>query len=157
MRRDGDPPAGRPGGQPAEWVGDHVDAVNRLIQRSQLATLRATRQAERTRQRVERTYQRVLHTAKATQAAFQAAAAIADRLFEVKQRELATHLAAMRLHEQAAELQERWGWPARAAEARAHARHARELYELAGQELARYLVRVRAAEHETDRPPEQPA
>jgi hypothetical protein len=138
-------------------VGDHVDAVNRLIQRSQLVALHATLQAQHTRQRVERTYQRALHTAEATRAVFQAAAAIADRFFEVKQRELATHLAAMRLHEQAAELQERWGWPARAAEARAHAGHARELYELAGQELATYLVQVQAARHETDRPPEQPA
>jgi hypothetical protein len=44
-----------------------------------------------------------------------------------KQRELAAHRRAIELHEQAAELQDRLGHPDRAAKARQHAEHAREL------------------------------
>jgi hypothetical protein len=44
-----------------------------------------------------------------------------------KRRELAAHARAIKLHEQAAMLQERLGHPDRAATARAHAEHAREL------------------------------
>jgi hypothetical protein len=44
-----------------------------------------------------------------------------------KRRELAAHQRAIELHEQAAELQERLGHPERAANARQHAEHAREL------------------------------
>jgi hypothetical protein len=48
-----------------------------------------------------------------------------------KRRELAAHARAIKLHENAAELQERLGHPDRAAKARAHAEHARELQVLA--------------------------
>jgi hypothetical protein len=44
-----------------------------------------------------------------------------------KQRELAAHARAIELHELAAALQDRLGYPDRAAQARAHAAHAREL------------------------------
>lgn len=48
-----------------------------------------------------------------------------------KRRELAAHARAINLHEQAAALQERLGHSDRAAKARAHAEHARELQILA--------------------------
>ena len=51
-----------------------------------------------------------------------------------KRRELAAHLRAIKLHEQAAELQERLGYSDRAARARVHAEHARELHARARQE-----------------------
>jgi hypothetical protein len=48
-----------------------------------------------------------------------------------KRRELAAHVRAIELHDQAAERQERLGHPDRAANARAHAEHARKLQTLA--------------------------
>jgi hypothetical protein len=50
-----------------------------------------------------------------------------ERAAVAKRRELAAHQRAIDLHEQAAELQERLGHPDRAAKARQHAEHAREL------------------------------
>jgi hypothetical protein len=50
-----------------------------------------------------------------------------DRAALAKQRELAAHQRAIELHEQAAEFQDRLGHPDRAANARQHAEHAREL------------------------------
>ncbi len=50
-----------------------------------------------------------------------------QRAAAAKQRELAAHQRAIELHEQAAELQDRLGHPDRAANARQHAEHAREL------------------------------
>jgi hypothetical protein len=57
-----------------------------------------------------------------------------ERAALAKRRELAAHARAIELHEQAAELQERLGHPDRAANARAHADHARELQVLALEE-----------------------
>jgi hypothetical protein len=57
-----------------------------------------------------------------------------ERAVLAKRRELAAHRRAIALHEQAAELQERLGHVDRAATARAHAQHTRELYERALQE-----------------------
>jgi hypothetical protein len=54
-----------------------------------------------------------------------------ERAAIAKQRELAAHQRAIELHEQAAELQERLGHPDRAANARQHAEHARELLAVA--------------------------
>jgi hypothetical protein len=51
-----------------------------------------------------------------------------ERAALTKRQELAAHLRAIEVQEQAAELQERLGFPDRAARARAHAEHARELY-----------------------------
>jgi hypothetical protein len=59
-----------------------------------------------------------------------------------KQRELAAHQRAIELHEQAAELQERLGHPDRAANARQHAEHARQL-------LAKGLVGQREQESQS--------
>ena len=61
-----------------------------------------------------------------------------ERFLLVKQRELTAHLAAVELHEQAAELQERMGHPQRAAEARAQAERARQWHRLANEELAEF-------------------
>jgi chemotaxis regulatin CheY-phosphate phosphatase CheZ len=58
-------------------------------------------------------------------------AQVRDRLARARRRELAAHQRAIDLHEQAAELQERLGRSDRAATARWHAQHARELYEQA--------------------------
>jgi hypothetical protein len=56
-----------------------------------------------------------------------------------KRRELVVHARAINLHEQAAKLQERLGHPERAARARAHAEHARELQTLALEEQRELL------------------
>ena len=53
-----------------------------------------------------------------------------------KQRELEAHAKAIELHQQAAELQDRLGHPDRAARAREHADHARELWSQAIAEQA---------------------
>jgi hypothetical protein len=58
-----------------------------------------------------------------------------ERARLAKRQELAAHERAIDHHEQAAELQERLGHPDRAARAREHGRHARELHELAVREL----------------------
>jgi hypothetical protein len=58
-----------------------------------------------------------------------------ERARLAKRRELAAHDRAIDRHEQAAELQDRLGHPDRAARAREHAQHARELRDLAVREL----------------------
>ena len=57
-----------------------------------------------------------------------------ERAALAKRRELAAPARAIKLHEQAAELQERLGHPEWAAKARAHSEHARELHGLALEE-----------------------
>jgi hypothetical protein len=54
-----------------------------------------------------------------------------ERAARAKDRELAAHLRAERLHTVAAQLQQRWGHPDRAARANGQAVRARESYELA--------------------------
>jgi hypothetical protein len=61
------------------------------------------------------------------------------------------------LHEQAAELQERLGYPERAAEARAHAEQGRALHRLAAEELADYQAQIAAVKDKAGRPPAGPA
>jgi hypothetical protein len=63
-------------------------------------------------------------------------ARVRDRLAKARRRELAAHERAIELHERAAVLQERLGRTDRAASARWHAQHARELYEQARAEEA---------------------
>ena len=62
---------------------------------------------------------------------FRQATRARERAAIAKQHELDAHARAIELHEQAAELQERLGHHDRAANARAHAEHARELHALA--------------------------
>ena len=64
-----------------------------------------------------------------------------ERAAKAKERELAAHQRAIELHERAAGLQDRLGHPDRAANAREHAEHAREL-------LAQGLVEQREQEGE---------
>jgi hypothetical protein len=54
-----------------------------------------------------------------------------ERARSAKRRELAAHERAIHRYEQATQVQERFGHPDRAATARQHAQHARELLELA--------------------------
>ena len=63
-----------------------------------------------------------------------------ERVRSAKHRELAAHERAIDRHEEAAEVQERLGHPDRAARAREHARHARELRDLAVRELQEWEI-----------------
>jgi flagellar motility protein MotE (MotC chaperone) len=135
----------------AEWVDAHVAAAERLISQSQQTVDRVTDRVQQTHRRIQHTYQQVQDLADAAQLTHRSTAEAADRFLQVKQRELAAHLAAVDLHEQAAELQQRLGHPDRAAEARAHAEQARELHRLAAQELADYRTRTAATKHKTGR------
>ena len=63
-----------------------------------------------------------------------------------KRRELAAHERAIKRHEEAAAVQERFGHPDRAANAREHARHARELRELALREQREWEAQLPAGE-----------
>jgi predicted O-linked N-acetylglucosamine transferase (SPINDLY family) len=78
------------------------------------------------------------------QAAARATADLVERFIQAKQRELAAHLASVEVYEQLASLEEGLGHPERAAQARAKAERARELYRLAGVELAQYRARIKA-------------
>jgi hypothetical protein len=76
-----------------------------------------------------------------------------EQFLQIKQRELAAHLAAEALHERAAELQERMGHPDRAAAARRQAEQARAWHRLAGEELADYQARISVAKDESGKVP----
>ena len=81
-----------------------------------------------------------------TEAAARATARLVERVIQVKQGELAAHLANSEAHEQLASLQEALGHPERAADARAKAEQARDLHRAAGAELAEYRARIKAVE-----------
>lgn len=124
-----------PSGTLAERVGDHVAAANQVIQASHKVIAASTVQVQQARARVGRSYQLVGDTAGRAQAAHLSATAAGQRFLRAKQRELAAHARALRRHDEAAELQERFGHPDRAANARAHAQHTRELRDQALEEL----------------------
>jgi hypothetical protein len=116
---------------------------------------------EETHRRVERTSQRAHGLAGAAGATYRSAARVVERFIRIKQRELEAHLTAVKLHEQAAELQERLGHPDRAAEARAHADQARNSHRVAVEELVEYQARIsaardRSAGETSDRPARPP-
>jgi hypothetical protein len=71
-----------------------------------------------------------------------------ERAKQAKRRELAAHARAIKRHEEAADLQERFGHPDRAARARAHAQHARELLKQAEREQQESEEQARAREDE---------
>jgi hypothetical protein len=146
MGSGGDSPAPGPSGKLDERVRDHVDSAHELLERSQQVAQQAAARVEQTYRRVERIYRRVERTLGEAKGTFQATAASVDRFIEIKRRELAAHQEALKVHEQAAALQEKLGHPKRAAEARAHAEHARELYRLACEELAEYKARAAGAQ-----------
>jgi hypothetical protein len=132
-------------GELVEQARAHVDRAQRLLAQSQQAVQHAEARVLRTQRRVQGTYRRAEDVAGAAERIHQATAAAVDRLIKIKRHELAAHRTAAALHEQAAHLQGRLGHPDRAAAARAHAEHARELYRRAGEELADYLARTTIA------------
>lgn len=69
-----------------------------------------------------------------------------ERALRAKRRELAAHERAIKRHEEAAAVQERFGHPDRAADAREHARRARELQELALREQREWEAQTSAGE-----------
>jgi hypothetical protein len=72
-----------------------------------------------------------------------------ERALVAKRRELAAHERAIKRHKEAAELQDRFGHPDRAANAREHAQKARELRELALREQREWEAQLPARQ---DRP-----
>lgn len=157
MERDGERPVTGPGEAPGEWAEAHGVAAERLIQQSHQAMNRVTGRIQQTHRRVQHTFQQVQELTDAVQLTHRSTAGAADRFLQVKQGELAAHLAAVELHEQAAKLQARLGRPERAAEARGHAERARALHRLAAEELADYRTRIAAAKHKASKPPTRSA
>jgi methyl-accepting chemotaxis protein len=145
MERDHERPVNGPDGTLTERVGDHVAAAELLIRQSHQAVDLVAARVLRTLRRVQHTSRQVQEGADSVRLSRRSAAEAAEHFLQVKQRELATHLMAAELHEQAAALQDRLGHPERASQARAHAGHARELYRLATTELADYQARIAEA------------
>lgn len=135
MERSPGPQPSGPSGTLVERVEDHVAAANQLIQASRKLIVQATVQLQQTHGRVGRNDQRGHGGAGRARAAQQSAIAAGQRFLAAKQRELAAHHRAIMRHTEAAQLQERLGRPDRAANARTHAQHARELRQQALQEL----------------------
>ena len=135
MEHNPGPQSSGPSGALVERVGDHIAAASQLIQASRKLIVQATVQIQQTHGRVGRNDQRGHDSAGRARAAHRSAIAAGQRFLAVKQRELAAHDRAILRHHQAAELQERLGRPDRAANARTHAQHARELRQQALQEL----------------------
>jgi hypothetical protein len=145
MERDREWQVSGPSGTLAQRVGDHVAAANELLQESRREVERLRARTEQAHRRVERTFRRVQKANLSARALRRFTAQTVDRFRKVKQRELAAHLAAAELHEQAAELQDRMGHPRRAAQARAQAERARRWHRLALEELFEYERRIAAA------------
>jgi hypothetical protein len=146
MERDRAPQPTGPPGALAEQVGARIAAANQLIQASRKAIAQATVQIQQSHDRVGRTDQRGHDSAGRQRAAHRSATAAGQRFLRAKQRELAAHDRAILRHEQAAKLQEQLGHPDRAANARTHAQHARELRQQALQELRDWQARTPADE-----------
>ena len=72
-----------------------------------------------------------------------------ERALRAKRRELAAHDRAIKRHEEAAAVQERFGHPDRAADAREHARRARELRELALREQREWEAQTSAGDDQS--------
>ena len=130
-----------PSGTLAHRVGDHVASAHQLLQQSRRAVERLRARAEVAHRRIDRTNRRLQEARGSGRAVARSSSDAMDRFLLAKQRELTAHLAAVELHEQAAELQERMGHPQRAAEARAQAERARQWYRLANEELAEFQAR----------------
>jgi hypothetical protein len=133
MDRDGQPLG--PSGRLANRIRDQVAAAKELLRQSNQVAERAGARVRQSQLRLEQADLRALRAGDVP------LTPLADRVLEVKQRELTAHRGAIELHEQAAQLQERLGHPDRAAQARQHAAHARELYRQAWDELADYQSR----------------
>jgi flagellar motility protein MotE (MotC chaperone) len=153
MEGDGGRPVTGSGEASAEWAEAHRAVAERLVSQSEQTLERVSDRIRQTHRRVERTYRQVQDLAAAVRLTHRSTGGAADRFLQIKQRELAAHLAAAELHEQAAELQERLGHPERAAEAHGHAERARGLHRLAAEELADYQTRIAAAKDKAGKPP----
>jgi hypothetical protein len=153
MASEGERQVTGPSGTLAERVGDHVGSADLLLRQSHEAVERVRARVQQTHGRVERTSRRVEEAAGGVGAVQRSTAGAVERFLQIKQRELAAHLAAEALHEGAAELQERMGHPERAAEARRQAEQARAWYRLAGEELGDYQARISVA---MDKPGKSP-
>ena len=112
-------------------VGDHVALADRLIRQSQQLIAQIRDRIEQT----DQTFHRVRDAAGAARLAERSATSAEERYVRAKQRELVAHERAIQRHDEAAALQERFGHPDRAANAREHGRQARELHAQALQEL----------------------
>jgi hypothetical protein len=119
----------------AQRVRNHVAAADELIRQSDRLIERVRAQMQQADRRVQRTFPPVRDATGVARMAEQATSEAEERYLRAKQRELAAHERASRRHNQAAVLQERFGHPDRAAAAREHARHARELHAQALREL----------------------
>lgn len=150
MTNEGERQVAGPSGTLAERVGDHVASADLLLLQSSQAVERVRARVQQTHARVERTFRRVQEATGGVRAAQRSTATAVERFLQIKQRELAAHLAAEALHEQAAELQERMGHPERAAKARGQAEQARAWYRLAGEELSDYQARIGAVTDKAD-------
>ena len=157
MERDHDRPVSGPGEAPADWAEAHRVVAELLISQSQQAVDRVSDRVQQTYLRIRHTYRQVQDLAAAAELTHRSTAGAVDRFLQVKQQELAAHLAAVELHEQAAELQQRLGYPERAAEARGLSDPARGLHRLTGSELADYQARIAAANAWAGKPPRRSA
>ena len=124
-----------PSGLLTQRVGDHVASADRLIEQSQQLIAQIRDRIEQTDDRVDRTFHLVRDAAGAARLAERSATGAEERYLRAKQRELAAHERAIQRHDEAAALQERLGYPDRAANAREHGRQARKLHAQALQEL----------------------
>jgi hypothetical protein len=154
MERDLELQSTDPSGALVERVAEHVAAAHQLIQASRNAVARATVQIQQSHDRVGRTNQPRHDSAGRARAAHRSATAAGQRYLQAKQRELAAHDRAILRHIEAAEFQQRLGHPDRAANARTHAQHARELRQQALQELNDWLGQTPA---DQDRPAPAPS
>ena len=114
---------------------------HQLLQQSRGAVERVRARTELARRRIDRSNRRIQEAGGSLRAVRGPSSEAMDRFLMIKQRELAAHLAAVELHEQAAELQDRMGHPRRSAEAHTQAERARQWHRLANEELAEYQAR----------------
>ena len=135
MENEPGPQRTGPSGLLTQRVGDHVAAADRLIEQSHELIAQIRDRVQQTDRRVDRTFHRVRDAAGMARVAERPATGADERYLRAKQRELAAHERAIRRHDEAAVLQERFGHPDRAANAREHGRQARELHALALEEL----------------------
>jgi hypothetical protein len=103
-----------PSGTLAQRVGDHVASANQRLQQSRRAVERLRARTELAHCRIDRTNRRLQEARGSLRAVRRSSTEAMNRFLLIKRRELAAHLAAVELHEQAAALQERMeGRPAR--------------------------------------------
>jgi hypothetical protein len=157
MASEGERQVAGPSGPLAERVGDHVASADLLVRQSHEAVERVRARVQQTHGWVKRTLWRVQEAAGGVRAVQRATTEATERFLQIKQRELAAHLAAVALHERAAELQERMGHLERAAKAQRQAEQARAWYRLAGEELTDYQARIAAVKDKAGRPPRRSA